>query len=89
MKLWTEVLTRAKTNSSNEKYRERDLRCLKRQLQQLADMENFAKSNECRRKVMLNYLGEDYDIKNCLKNIATACDNCIRNIDDEDNLENN
>lgn len=32
----------------------------------------YAESNQCRRKLLLNYFGEDYDIPNC-----GACDNCL------------
>ena len=32
----------------------------------------YAESNSCRRKLLLNYFGEDYDIGNC-----GACDNCL------------
>jgi ATP-dependent DNA helicase RecQ len=32
----------------------------------------YAESNQCRRKLLLNYFGEDYDQDNC-----GACDNCL------------
>jgi ATP-dependent DNA helicase RecQ len=32
----------------------------------------YAESNSCRRKLLLNYFGESYDIENC-----GACDNCL------------
>ena len=32
----------------------------------------YAESNSCRRKLLLNYFGEDYHIENC-----GACDNCL------------
>ena len=32
----------------------------------------YAESNSCRRKLLLNYFGEDYQIENC-----GACDNCL------------
>ena len=32
----------------------------------------YAESNSCRRKLLLNYFGEDYHIQNC-----GACDNCL------------
>ncbi len=32
----------------------------------------YAESNQCRRKLLLNYFGEDYDKDNC-----GACDNCL------------
>ena len=33
--------------------------------------------NECRRTIMLRYLGEEFDSSNCISNLATACDNCM------------
>ena len=32
----------------------------------------YAESNSCRRKLLLNYFGESYDVENC-----GACDNCL------------
>ena len=32
----------------------------------------YAESNQCRRKLLLNYFGEDYKVDNC-----GACDNCL------------
>ena len=32
----------------------------------------YAESNSCRRKLLLNYFGEDYHVENC-----GACDNCL------------
>ncbi len=32
----------------------------------------YAESNSCRRKLLLNYFGEDYEVDNC-----GACDNCL------------
>ncbi len=32
----------------------------------------YAESNSCRRKLLLNYFGEDYEVENC-----GACDNCL------------
>ncbi len=32
----------------------------------------YAESNSCRRKLLLNYFGETYDVENC-----GACDNCL------------
>ncbi len=32
----------------------------------------YAESNSCRRKLLLNYFGEKYDVENC-----GACDNCL------------
>ncbi len=32
----------------------------------------YAESNSCRRKLLLNYFGEDYNVENC-----GACDNCL------------
>ena len=32
----------------------------------------YAESNSCRRKLLLNYFGEDYQVENC-----GACDNCL------------
>lgn len=40
--------------------------------QLLYDVTAYAESNQCRRKVLLNYFGEDYSIDNC-----GACDNCL------------
>jgi ATP-dependent DNA helicase RecQ len=41
-------------------------------LYQLREMVNFCDSNICRRKVLLNYFGEEYDEQNCGK-----CDVCL------------
>ena len=40
--------------------------------QLLAETEAYAESNQCRRKLLLNYFGEDYPQDNC-----GSCDNCI------------
>lgn len=32
---------------------------------------------ECRRSILLHYLGEKFDRKNCISHIKTACDNCL------------
>ena len=40
--------------------------------QLLLDVVAYSESNQCRRKVLLNYFGEDYPEKNC-----GCCDNCI------------
>jgi len=39
----------------------------------LAMMLQYAETNSCRRRFILNYFGEDYDRTNC-----GACDNCLR-----------
>ncbi|MBN1134508.1 MAG: DNA helicase RecQ [Methanosarcinaceae archaeon] len=41
-------------------------------LYQLREMVNYCDSNMCRRKVLLNYFGEEYDEQNCGK-----CDACL------------
>lgn len=33
--------------------------------------------DECRRTILLRYLGEEFNSKNCIGHIATACDNCL------------
>ena len=33
--------------------------------------------NECRRAIMLKYLGENFDSNECIRHIKTACDNCL------------
>ena len=40
--------------------------------QLLQDTVAYAESNQCRRKLLLNYFGENYDKDNC-----GACDNCL------------
>ncbi|MCF0177004.1 MAG: DNA helicase RecQ [Bacteroidales bacterium] len=40
--------------------------------QLLGDVVAYAQSNQCRRKILLNYFGETYPIDNCCN-----CDNCI------------
>ena len=40
--------------------------------QLLLDVVSYAESNQCRRKILLNYFGEDYDQDNC-----GCCDNCL------------
>ena len=40
--------------------------------QLLVETVAYAESNSCRRKLLLNYFGEDYHIENC-----GACDNCL------------
>lgn len=32
---------------------------------------------ECRRAILLRYLGEEFDSKDCISRIETACDNCL------------
>lgn len=33
--------------------------------------------NECRRTILLRYLGENFDSADCIKHLKTACDNCL------------
>uniref|UniRef100_A0A6G1SK16 ATP-dependent DNA helicase n=1 Tax=Aceria tosichella TaxID=561515 RepID=A0A6G1SK16_9ACAR len=33
--------------------------------------------SECRRSIMLRYLGEEFDSKECIAHLRTACDNCL------------
>ena len=40
--------------------------------QLLLDVVSYAETNQCRRKILLNYFGEDYTECNC-----GACDNCL------------
>ena len=40
--------------------------------QLLVETVAYAESNSCRRKLLLNYFGEQYDVENC-----GACDNCL------------
>ena len=40
--------------------------------QLLLDVVSYAETNQCRRKILLNYFGEDYTQCNC-----GACDNCL------------
>lgn len=35
---------------------------------------------KCRRTVLLHYLGEPFDSRNCISEIRTACDNCRRSL---------
>lgn len=35
--------------------------------------------SECRRSILLRYLGEKFDSKDCISHIDTACDNCLTN----------
>jgi Werner syndrome ATP-dependent helicase len=45
-------------------------------------MENLVQSSECRRKTILEYFDEKYDIKNC-----GNCDNCTIKIDIKNNVD--
>ena len=40
--------------------------------QLLSEVVAYAESSQCRRKLLLNYFGEDYPVENC-----GSCDNCI------------
>ena len=40
--------------------------------QLLVETVAYAESNSCRRKLLLNYFGEDFEVENC-----GACDNCL------------
>ncbi len=40
--------------------------------QLLMETVSYAESNSCRRKLLLNYFGESYEVENC-----GACDNCL------------
>lgn len=40
-------------------------------------MIDYCEKNECRRSILLRYLGEDFNRRECIKNITTACDNCL------------
>jgi len=40
--------------------------------QLLSEVVSYAESNQCRRRLLLNYFGEDYEGDNC-----GACDNCL------------
>lgn len=40
--------------------------------QLLMETVSYAESNQCRRKLLLNYFGEGFDVENC-----GACDNCL------------
>jgi RecQ family ATP-dependent DNA helicase len=33
--------------------------------------------SECRRSIMLRYLGEEFDSRQCISHLKTACDNCL------------
>jgi ATP-dependent DNA helicase RecQ len=47
-----------------------------RKLQQVID---FCESHSCRRKHILNYFGENWEVENC-----SACDNCLKTYEDFD-----
>jgi ATP-dependent DNA helicase RecQ len=54
------------------------LRARKQYEQSRLDMMlRYASTRECRRKLMLGYFGESYDVENC-----GACDNCIKKLAD-------
>lgn len=42
-------------------------------------MLRYASTRDCRRRLLLGYFGEEYTIENC-----AACDNCIRNLEEEE-----
>lgn len=42
-------------------------------------MIDYCERNECRRSVLLRYLGEDFNRQECIRNLTTACDNCLAN----------
>ncbi|MDP9018039.1 MAG: RecQ family ATP-dependent DNA helicase [Candidatus Eremiobacteraeota bacterium] len=44
----------------------------------LAMMLQYAETTSCRRRFILNYFGEDYEVPNC-----GACDNCLRGHNDD------
>jgi len=46
---------------------------LKNAYRHLESMLNFSEAEDCRRIILLNYFGEDYQIENC-----KTCDNCVK-----------
>lgn len=50
--------------------------------QLLQETMSYAESNRCRRKILLNYFGEDYPVDNC-----GMCDNCIHPKSQFDGME--
>lgn len=80
--LWIETLTEARNKkASSSDCSESDDKLLEKQIAALNSMEQYAKQiKECRRKFMLNYFGQDYDPINCIYNITSVCDNCLRNL---------
>lgn len=54
---------------------------LKNAYRHLESMLNFAETEECRRIILLNYFGEDYQIENC-----KTCDNCVKEKIEKDDL---
>jgi ATP-dependent DNA helicase RecQ len=51
------------------------------QMAKLKHMKNFAEAKVCRRKILLNYFGEDYDEQ------CNNCDNCEQNISNSEDSE--
>lgn len=54
---------------------------LKNAYRHLESMLNYTETEECRRIVLLNYFGEDYQIENC-----HTCDNCVKEKQEKDDL---
>lgn len=59
-------------------------RHLQQSLRMIEQMNNYAISQQCRRKLLLSYFGEEYDKDNC-----GNCDNCLKQMDINLNVKTN
>lgn len=70
-----------KMKDLDEAKKNRELQTVTELEKALDEMFNFAKNkNECKRKLMLKYFGQEYNPIQCRSNLSTICDNCLNNL---------